>query len=170
MARHSLLEAELDAVTETGLYESRESFLSDAVQTLFAARPDLREVVACRLYDKGVLSLGRAAEWTGLSIEDLKERLDRKGISRQAPETAEETEAMARAALRAVEMSQGRTGGRRAAWLRTEAVALVVGPALGGFLLFGSLLPSPWIGGVLGALVGIAAGMARNRELARHPD
>lgn len=101
MRRHSLLEAELEAVTETGLYESRESFLSDAVQTLFAARPDLRETVACRLYDKGILSLGRAAEWTGLSMEDLKERLHRRGISRQAPETADETEAMARAALRA---------------------------------------------------------------------
>lgn len=101
MARHNLLEAELDAVTETGLYDSRESFLSDAVQTLFAARPDLREVVACRLYDKGVLSLGRTAEWTGLSIEDLKERLDRRGISREAPDTAEETEAMARAVLQA---------------------------------------------------------------------
>lgn len=101
MARNSLLEAELDAVTETGLYESRESFLSDAVQVLFAARPDLRETVACRLYDKGIFSLGRAAEWTGLSIEDLKERLDQRGISRQAPETVEETEAMARAALRA---------------------------------------------------------------------
>jgi predicted HTH domain antitoxin len=101
MARQSLLEAELDAVTETGLYDSRESFLSDAVQTLFAARPDLREVVACRLYDKGIFSLGRAAEWTGLSIDDLKERLHRRGISREAPETVEETEALARAALRA---------------------------------------------------------------------
>jgi predicted HTH domain antitoxin len=107
MARHSFLEAELDAVTETGLYDSRESFLSDAVQTLFAARPDLREVVACRLYDKGIFSLGRAAEWTGLSIEDLKERLDRRGVSRQAPETAEETEALARAALRAAGRAAG---------------------------------------------------------------
>jgi hypothetical protein len=57
--------------------------------------------------------------------------------------------------------------GQRVDWLRTESVALVVGPALGGFLLFGSLLPSPWVGGVLGALVGIGAGLARNRELAR---
>ena|SRR5215203_3892710 len=101
MAHNSLLEAELEAVTETGLYESRESFLSDAVRTLFAARPDLRETVACRLYEKGVFSLGRAAEWTGLSIEDIKERLDQRGIPRQAPETAEEIEAMAHAALRA---------------------------------------------------------------------
>lgn len=101
MARHSFLEAELEAVTETGLYESREAFLSDAVQTLFAARPDLRETVACRLYERGVLSLGRAAEWTGRSIEELKELLHQRGISRLAPETAEETAAMARAAWRA---------------------------------------------------------------------
>src|SRR5262245_34904505 len=106
MAPDSLLEAELEAVTETGLYESRGSFRSDAVQTLFAARPDLRETVACRLYEKGIFSLGRAAEWTGLSVEDVKERLGRRGILRQAPETAEETEATARTALR--------TAGRRA--------------------------------------------------------
>lgn len=101
MAHSSLLEAELEAITETGLYDSRESFLADAVQTLFAARPDLREAVACRLYEKGVLSLGRTAEWAGLSVEDIKERLHLRGVSRQAPESVEETEAMARAALRA---------------------------------------------------------------------
>lgn len=101
MTRSSLLEAELEAVTETGLYQSKESFLLDAVQTLFAARPDLREVVACRLYEKGVLSLGRTAEWSGLSIEALKEGLHQRGISRHAPESLAETEAMARAALRA---------------------------------------------------------------------
>ena len=103
MARYSFpdLNEELSAVAETGLYESREAFLSDAVQTLLAARPDLREAVACRLYEKGVLSLGRAAEWTGSSIETLKETLHREGISRQAPEGPDETEAMAREALRA---------------------------------------------------------------------
>lgn len=48
-----------------------------------------------------------------------------------------------------------------------QAVALVVGPALGGFILLGSLFPSPWIGGMLGALLGAVAGLVRNRELAR---
>jgi hypothetical protein len=43
----------------------------------------------------------------------------------------------------------------------------VAGPALGGFLLFGSLFPSALFGGLLGAMIGAAAGMARNRELAR---
>lgn len=101
MAKRSSLELdeELTAVAETGLYESREAFLSDAVHTLLAARPDVREAVACRLYEKGAFSLGRAADWAGLSIETLKEALHRRGISRQAPESASEVEAMARKAL-----------------------------------------------------------------------
>ena len=103
MAQRSALklDEELAAVTETGLYESREAFLADAVHTLLAARPDVREAVACRLYEKGAFSLGRAAEWSGLSIEAMKEALYRRGISRQAPESASEVEAMAHAALRA---------------------------------------------------------------------
>ncbi len=90
------LEEVLAAVEETGLYKSREAFLTDAINTLFAARPDIREAVACRLYKKGVFSLGRAAEWAGVSIVDMKESLHRAGISREAPEGLEETEAMAR--------------------------------------------------------------------------
>lgn len=95
-----LLSEELEAITEAGLYESREAFLSHAVETLFAARPDLREAVACKLYEKGVFSLGKAAEWARVSIDDLKEALHRFGISREAPEDAAETEAMALAAIR----------------------------------------------------------------------
>ena len=96
------LEEELVAVTEAGLYQSREAFLTDAVNTFLAARPDLKEEIACRLYEKGVFSVGRAAEWAGLSIETLKETLYRKGIVR-ASSDLEETEAMAR---RSVEVSR----------------------------------------------------------------
>jgi predicted HTH domain antitoxin len=95
------LEEEVEAVAETGLYKSREAFLTDAVRTLFAARPDVREAVACRLYGKGVFSLGRAAAFAGVSIEDMKESLHRAGISREAPQGPAELEAMARRALRA---------------------------------------------------------------------
>jgi predicted HTH domain antitoxin len=95
------LEEELEAITETGLYKSKEAFLTDAVRTLLAARPDIREAAACRLYEKGVFSLGRAAAWSGLSIEAMKESLYRAGISREAPESLAELEAMAHRALKA---------------------------------------------------------------------
>jgi predicted HTH domain antitoxin len=101
MARRSLLEEELAAVTETGLYKSEEAFLTDAVNTLLAARPDIREAVACRLYEKEVFSLGRAAEWSGLSIEEMKESLYQRGIVRQSSADISEIEEMARRSLEA---------------------------------------------------------------------
>lgn len=63
--------------------------------------PDLREIIACRLYARGVYSLGKAAEWSGLNIEQMKRALHRQGVERSAPETLEAIEAMADAALRA---------------------------------------------------------------------
>ncbi len=101
MARRSLLEEELAAVTETGLYKSEEAFLTDAVNTLLAARPDIREAVACRLYEKEVFSLGRAAEWSGLSIEEMKESLSQRGIVRQSSADISQIEEMARRSLEA---------------------------------------------------------------------
>src|SRR6185295_19071327 len=52
-AARSLLDEELEAVTETGLYDSKEAFLAHAVEVLLTARPDLGEAVACKLYEKG---------------------------------------------------------------------------------------------------------------------
>jgi predicted HTH domain antitoxin len=92
------LEEELEAVTEAGLYQSREAFLTDAVNTFLAARPDLKVEIACALYERGAFSIGRAAEWAGLSIESLKESLFRHGIGRPSS-NLEEIEAMARKSL-----------------------------------------------------------------------
>lgn len=61
---------------------------------------DPREAVACELYEKAVLSIGRTAELAGLSIEDLKEALHRRGIRRESNQSLEEMEEMARLSLR----------------------------------------------------------------------
>ena len=101
------LREELAALTETGHYSNEESILADAVRTFFAARPDLRRAVATRLYQKGRLSLGRAAEWCGFSIEEFKEELLRQGIRRLTEEEPAEIEAMARKALEIAGRSAG---------------------------------------------------------------
>lgn len=94
------LEEQVAVLAESGAYESPTAIVRDALLTLLAARPDLRETIACIQYQRGVFSLGRAAEWSGLSIEAIKEILARRGISRQAPESAAETEAMARRSMK----------------------------------------------------------------------
>ncbi len=95
------LRRELAVVTETGLYDDLERFLADAVRTFLAARPDLREAMACRMYARGEISLGRAAEWSGMSIEDFKVALHRRAIARTTDDTAAETLALAETALKA---------------------------------------------------------------------
>ena len=95
-----ILREELSVVTAIGLYEDEGTFLADAVRTFLAARPDLREAIACKLYEWGDVSLGRAAEWSGLSIEAMKEALHRRGIVRRAEESPSETAAMAHETLR----------------------------------------------------------------------
>ncbi len=93
------LRDELNALAETGLYDDEEAFIADAVRTLLAARPDLREALACKLFERGTFSLGRAAEWSGLDIETMKIALHRRGITRVAFESPGEIETMARHAL-----------------------------------------------------------------------
>ena len=93
------LEEQVFVLAESGAYENPTAILRDALRTLLAARPDLRETIACIQYQRGSFSLGRAAEWGGLSIETMKEALARRGISRQAPESVAETETMARRSM-----------------------------------------------------------------------
>ncbi|MFM7175159.1 MAG: hypothetical protein ACKO4U_19210, partial [Caldilinea sp.] len=88
-----------------------ETFVADAIRTLLAARPDLRVAVSCQLYARGVYSLGKAAEWSSLDVEQIKLALHRREIERTAPETPEEVEAMARAALRTSGESDRYRGG-----------------------------------------------------------
>ena len=95
----STLVDELAAVVDTGFYADAESFLSDAIHTLLAARPELRVAVACSLYAREIFSLGKAAEWSGLTIEAMKEALHKQHIDRSSPETVDEIEKMARLSL-----------------------------------------------------------------------
>ncbi|MCP4589680.1 MAG: hypothetical protein GY842_02955 [bacterium] len=100
-ARVSELKQQLAALTELGAYESEDAALAHALQTLLAARRDLRVAVGCRLYETGGFSLGRTAEWTDRSIEALKEMLHRRGISRRTEDDPERISAMACRALEA---------------------------------------------------------------------
>lgn len=94
------LEEQIAAAQEAGFYASEAELVADAVRTLLAARPDVRLATACRLYEQGTLSLGKAVELAGLDVERFKRALDERGISRTASESLTETIEMARVSLR----------------------------------------------------------------------
>jgi predicted HTH domain antitoxin len=89
-----LVKNEIRVIPSTGFYRDEEEFIKEAINTLLAARKDLRVSIACELYKKEEISLGKACEIASLNIEEMKEVLHKRGISRRVNASPEEMENM----------------------------------------------------------------------------
>jgi len=86
-----LLKMEIEASSEIGYYDNKSEFLRDATRTLLAARKDLRIAIACELYKKEKISLGRAVEIADVNYEEMKKILAERDIKiKSGSETVEE--------------------------------------------------------------------------------
>lgn len=94
-----LVKKELEVISGTGLYRDGEEFIKEAINTLLAARKDLRVSIACELYKREEISLGKACEIASLNIEEMKEVLYKRRIKRRVNVSAEEMESMAKKAV-----------------------------------------------------------------------
>ncbi|MGB2727125.1 MAG: UPF0175 family protein [Halobacteriota archaeon] len=94
-----LVKKEIRVISSTGFYRDGEEFIKEAINTLLAARKDLRVSIACELYKKGEISLGKACEIASLNIEEMKEVLHKSGIRRRVDVSSEEMENMAEKAI-----------------------------------------------------------------------
>ena len=74
------LKLKLDAITSIGYYDSLSEFLRDAIRHLLDNRKDLRIALAFELYKKESISLGKAAEIIGSSVEETKELFKEREI------------------------------------------------------------------------------------------
>jgi predicted HTH domain antitoxin len=94
-----LIKKELGVISRTGFYRDEEEFIKEAINTLLAARKDLRVSIACELYKRDEISLGKACEIASLNIEEMKEVLYKRGIKRRVKVSLEEMESMAKKAV-----------------------------------------------------------------------
>ncbi len=78
----TVLESGVSSLIESGIYPDKETLFNDALGVLLEAKPQLRIEIAVRLYRKGKISLSRAAEIAGVSIEGIKNILSLHGIER----------------------------------------------------------------------------------------
>ncbi len=67
-----IVEKQLEAVVRAGLFRDRQHAIQEAMQTLFAVRPQLRTEAAIELFRSGEVSLLRAAELAGLDFESFR--------------------------------------------------------------------------------------------------
>jgi len=100
LSSENLIKKEIQVVSRTGLYKSEDEFIGEAINTLLAARKDLRIAIACELYRTDEISFGKACEIASLNIEEMKKVLHELGIKRRVSTSLEETEKMTREAMR----------------------------------------------------------------------
>jgi predicted HTH domain antitoxin len=84
----------VEDLVEAGAYESEAQVVYEALRHLLQDRPELHLQVALYRYRKDEeLTLARAAAIAGVSLERMKELLDRHGITpRLGPDTIQEAQ------------------------------------------------------------------------------
>ena len=98
-AKHITKRAAETAV-ETGFYASKDEFIEDAIETLLSARKDVKADIACELYKKEDISLGKAAEMLGKNIDEMKLEMHGRGIKRRTGDDIKNTKEMADVAIK----------------------------------------------------------------------
>jgi predicted HTH domain antitoxin len=73
--------AELEVMLRIGHWTTPDQLLSEALEALLAAHPDLREQVAVELFQHQVVSLARAAELAGMDQWSFREVLKRCNVA-----------------------------------------------------------------------------------------
>ena len=78
----TVLESGVSSLIESGMYPDKKALFDEALGVLLETKPQLKIEIALRLYRKGEISLSRAAEIAGVSIEGIKNMLSLHGMQR----------------------------------------------------------------------------------------
>ncbi len=77
-----ILKEGIEGLIRSGHYKSREAMLEEAFRIMLEVKPSIKQEMAVELYKSEKVSLSRAAEISGLSIEGFKDILEIKGLKR----------------------------------------------------------------------------------------
>jgi len=80
MTESEVIKEGMDSLIRAGYYKDKETLHGEAFRTLLEVRPELRTEVAIELYNSKKVSLSRAAEIAGISLEGMKTILKSRGI------------------------------------------------------------------------------------------
>jgi predicted HTH domain antitoxin len=85
-----------------GLYRNEREAVEDGIRHLLLSHPEYRVEIAVERYKREEISLGKAAQLAGLSLEEMKELLKDRGIPLKGPEILEEIHTDAEQARKAL--------------------------------------------------------------------
>ncbi len=80
MTESEVIKEGMDSLIRAGYYKDKENLQGESFRTLLEVRPELRTEVAIELYKSNKISLSRAAEIAGVSLEGMKTILKYRGL------------------------------------------------------------------------------------------
>ena len=75
-----MMQIDARELVEAGFYKDESEVIRDGIKHLLLHHPEYKVKVAIERYKKEKISLGKAADIAGLSIEEMKELLKEQGI------------------------------------------------------------------------------------------
>jgi predicted HTH domain antitoxin len=84
-------EEEINSLIRTKSYASKDEVISDALRALLVLKPGLKTEIAVDLYKTGKVSLWKAADIAGMSLEEFKELLASRSIKIEVGGSTEES-------------------------------------------------------------------------------
>jgi predicted HTH domain antitoxin len=77
-------------LVDLGLYKSEDEVIEDGVRHILLGHPEYRIEIAVEKYKREEISLGKAANIAGLTLEEMRGVLKNRGVSLRGPESLEE--------------------------------------------------------------------------------
>jgi predicted HTH domain antitoxin len=91
MSESSTIHWEITQLVKSKLFPDEQAVLRSALRALFQSRPEIRRQMVIRAYTAGEISLGKAAEIMGVSLEEMKDILQENGAEiHMGPGTVDE--------------------------------------------------------------------------------
>ncbi len=77
-------------LVDLALYKDEQEVIDEGVRYILRSHPEYRIEIAIKRYKEEAVSLGRAADLAGISLEEMKEVLRTRGIALKGPESKAE--------------------------------------------------------------------------------
>ena len=77
-------------LVDLALYKDEQEVIDEGVRQILRSHPEYRIEIAIKRYKEEAVSLGKAADLAGISLEEMKEVLRTRGVALKGPESKEE--------------------------------------------------------------------------------
>lgn len=77
-------------LVDLALYKDEQEVIKEGVRQILRSHPEYRIEIAIKRYKEEAVSLGKAADLAGISLEEMKEVLRTRGVALKGPESRQE--------------------------------------------------------------------------------